>query len=880
MNYLKEELYCLVKSGDDIFDFIQECALDGLWYWDLEKPENEWMNPKFWTTLGYDPEKMPHKSSAWQSIIHPDDLKVVEHNFKKHCEDPEHPYDQVVRYTHKEGHTVWIRCRGMAVRDKNGRPIRMLGAHTDLTSQKEAELKLLERTGRYSHVIEGTHMGTWEWNVQTGETIFNERWADIIGYRLSDLEPVSIDTWIKFAHPEDLKRSDELLQAHFKGEKSYYECEVRMKHKDGHWVWVLDRGKVVSWTKDGKPEWMTGSHQEITERKKAEEAISESNRRNQLFVDQAPSAIAMVDTDMRYLAASQQWRQNYGLDAEDIVGKSHYDVFPEIISERKVIHQECLKGAVRGSDGELFTCGDGSQRWLAWEIRPWYQDKGKVGGLLMFTADITSLKSNEQLLLKYQDLLDKTNEAARIGTWEVDLNNMQVSWSRVTREIHEVDEGFQVSVETGISFYKEGENREAITSVFTGCIETGEKYDIELQIMTAKGREKWVRSIGIPIMENNKCIKVYGLFQDIDERKKAELEVKKLSLVASKTNNGVVITDAKGYTLWTNQGFTRLSGYEQAELYGKKPGEVLQGKETNPGHIERIKTGLESGKPFTQEILNYAKDGRPYWIELSITPVFDKAGNVAQFIAIQSDITDRIEAEKEIKSLLGVTQDQNKRLLNYAQIVSHNLRSHTGNLSMLLDIMKMKAPETTENKFFPLLYEACENLQETVGHLNEVVAINTATLENLEPLNLSQYVEKAIANVWAMALKVDCLILNDIRDDLEVKAIPAYLDSIILNLMTNAIKYRSQNKKPLIHLASEYRNDFVVLKIKDNGLGIDLKQYGSKLFGLYKTFHGNKDARGVGLFITKNQIEAMGGKVEVESEVEKGTTFKVFLNKA
>ena len=167
-----------------------------------------------------------------------------------------------------------------------------------------------------------------------------------------------------------------------------------------------------------------------------------------------------------------------------------------------------------------------------------------------------------------------------------------------------------------------------------------------------------------------------------------------------------------------------------------------------------------------------------------------------------------------------------------------------------------------------------------MGHLNEVVAINTATLENLEPLNLSRYVEKAIANIWAMALKVDCLILNDIREDLQVKAIPAYLDSIILNLMTNAIKYRSQNKKPLIHLASEYRNDFVVLKIKDNGLGIDLKQHGSKLFGLYKTFHGNKDARGVGLFITKNQIEAMGGKVEVESEVEKGTTFKVFLNKA
>jgi PAS domain S-box-containing protein len=92
--------------------------LDGLWYWDLENPENEWMNAKFWTVLGYNPEEMPHKSSSWQNIIDQDDLKVAIDNFTKHCENPDHPYDQIVRYTHKSGSTVWIRCRGLAIRDK------------------------------------------------------------------------------------------------------------------------------------------------------------------------------------------------------------------------------------------------------------------------------------------------------------------------------------------------------------------------------------------------------------------------------------------------------------------------------------------------------------------------------------------------------------------------------------------------------------------------------------------------------------------------------------------------------------------------------------------------------------------------------------------
>lgn len=148
-SYLKKELYELIKKDDKIFDFIQHSSLDGMWYWDLENPENEWMNERFWTVLGYNPNEMPHKSSAWQKIINQDDLKEALHNFTKHCEDPNHPYDQIVRYTHKNGSTVWIRCRGLAIRDKDGKAIRMLGAHHDITAIKRGELLLKEKNEEY-----------------------------------------------------------------------------------------------------------------------------------------------------------------------------------------------------------------------------------------------------------------------------------------------------------------------------------------------------------------------------------------------------------------------------------------------------------------------------------------------------------------------------------------------------------------------------------------------------------------------------------------------------------------------------------------------------------------------------------------------------------
>lgn len=138
-HYLKQELYDRVRTDPEIFDFLQSASLDGLWYWDLEDPEHEWMNEGFWKLFGIDPATKAHKAEEWQDIINPDDLAVSLDNFHKHLADPAHPYDQIVRYRHADGSIVTVRCRGLAIRDESGTPVRMLGAHTDLTAQRKAE---------------------------------------------------------------------------------------------------------------------------------------------------------------------------------------------------------------------------------------------------------------------------------------------------------------------------------------------------------------------------------------------------------------------------------------------------------------------------------------------------------------------------------------------------------------------------------------------------------------------------------------------------------------------------------------------------------------------------------------------------------------------
>ncbi len=146
----------------------------------------------------------------------------------------------------------------------------------DVTEARATRERLVAEQIRLASIIEGTGVGTWEWNVQTGEARLNERWAEIIGWSLAELGPTSIQTWLDLGHPDDIEIAEALLERHFAGESPLYETETRMRHREGHWVWVLDRGRVLTRTPDGKPEWMFGTHLDITERKQRDEALRKS----------------------------------------------------------------------------------------------------------------------------------------------------------------------------------------------------------------------------------------------------------------------------------------------------------------------------------------------------------------------------------------------------------------------------------------------------------------------------------------------------------------------------------------------------------------------------------------------------------------------------
>ncbi len=240
--------------------------------------------------LGYTVEEITAEEFRYAALIHPEDREKITNDLSDHAQHHDDTYEQSCRLKIKSGEYRWFYNFAKLVRDEQDEVRLMRGYLFDQTRLKEVERVLQQERLRLDGIINGTHVGTWEWNVQTGEAVFNARWAEIIGYTLAEIAPISIETWTKFIHPDDLEVSNDLLAKHFRGDLDYYMVESRMKHKDGRWVWVLDRGKLATWTADGAPLLMQGTHQDITARKQAEVELCAINRALQEATVQAETA--------------------------------------------------------------------------------------------------------------------------------------------------------------------------------------------------------------------------------------------------------------------------------------------------------------------------------------------------------------------------------------------------------------------------------------------------------------------------------------------------------------------------------------------------------------------------------------------------------------
>lgn len=302
----------------------------GTWEWNIQTGELS-TNERFAEIFGYTLDELaPISVKTWREFTHPDDLKKSDELLQLHFSGELDYYECEARMRHKDGSWVWILDRGRVhTWAEDGTPLIMSGTHLDITKRKLMEETIIREQRQLTDILEGTNVGTWEWNVQTGETEFNECWANIVGYTLDELAPISIQTWEKLAHPDDLIISGELLEKHFKGETPHYECQARMRHKNGSWVWVLDRGRVHSWTEDGKPLMMSGTHQDITELMHNSEALKKSEESFRSVVESSPIGFFVTNDQSILEYANKEMSHIMGYPLEELIGNNLKDALDE-----------------------------------------------------------------------------------------------------------------------------------------------------------------------------------------------------------------------------------------------------------------------------------------------------------------------------------------------------------------------------------------------------------------------------------------------------------------------------------------------------------------------------------------------------------------------
>ncbi|WP_321418336.1 PAS domain S-box protein [uncultured Desulfobacter sp.] len=337
---------------------------------------------------------------------------------------PESPSQSHEHRVHgSDGETRWHRWTNRALFDAQGKVVDFQSIGEDITEWKQT-------TERLSYVIQGINAGTWEWNVQTGEIIFNERWAEIIGYTLDEISPVSVETWTKFCHPDDIEESKWRLRMCFDGRAEYYNYESRMRHKNGEWIWALDRGKVITWTQDGKPEWMYGTHQDITQRKEAEAKLKANEAKLRLMIEQSPLGVCINDLDGTFISANPAYQKLTGYTEEELKKRTFFDLtHPDDLPESKrLFHGMTFKDAAPFRMKKKYIRKDGSEISVIIHTAPICDPSGAPLFGLAFIEDTTKRKKAKKEREELQGQLSQAQKMEAVGRLAGgvahDFNNM------------------------------------------------------------------------------------------------------------------------------------------------------------------------------------------------------------------------------------------------------------------------------------------------------------------------------------------------------------------------------------------------------------------------------------------------------------------------
>ena len=362
------------------------------------------------------------------------------------------------------------------------------------------------------------------------------------------------------------------------------------------------------------------------------------------------------------------------------------------------------------------------------------------------------------------------------------------------------------------------------------------------------------------------------------EKKLLETE-RKISLITENSKDGFVIIE-KGFLTYASPSYLEILGFTSDDLTNFTTFDIFHyiHKEDVKAVKEIVYKNLkEQNKYFKCQFRIRSKNGKYYWREDSACVLYDDDGNYSKYLIISRDISQMKSAEEKANKLFSLSKDLNAKLADFTHIVSHNIRSNTSNMTMLIDLIEDTEEFSEQKEYFKLLKQSNNKLSETISHLNDTIDLQFTSKKRKTEINIQTEINTILETFKEQIDFEKIKIELSITKDLTVYTIPTYFESIISNLISNAIKYKSPKRKLILKITARKEKRKTLITVEDNGIGIDLIKNKDKIFGMYKTFHNNSDAIGLGLFMIKNKVNVLGGSIKVESKINSGSLFKLVL---
>jgi len=778
---------------------------------------------------------------------------------------------------------------------------RNLVLETSLGEAEKREQAVAEKMEELKLVIDGARLGTWNWNIESGELIFNERWMAMLGYEMGELDP-HIDTWKDLVHPDDYAMVMKNLQAHLKGETTVYSIEHRLRHKTGKWIWVLDAGGVLRRDQTGNPLRALGIHLDLTEQKESQQLLSKAKTESDTIISNFLDTLIVVGKNLTVVRVNQATCQLLGYCEKELLGRpitalfhDPEDVVQSFFSFYANVDTDLLANRKELRNVELcYRAKNGGKMQMSFNISVLNDDKGEVTGVVAGAKDISNLISAIDEINSQKEYIENIFDVVPEGLLAI----------APSLEIRASNKAFRNIIRTwAIRFAMK---QSALIEELLVKLEQAHLEKKELVFaLTHNGVTAFFQR-NTSVVLSSQGIEHVVAVRDITEQREAEAARHLLASVIEQTGDSVIITEPNGVILYVNPAVVQTSGYSKSELLGQKTS-VLKSNQNDPAIFREMWRTITQGKVWLGRIKSKNKDNTPIEEDVTISPVRNEEGVITNYVAIMRDVTQidflqkqLLKARKmETIGLLaaGIAHEINTPMQYVQNNISFLDCSFEDIATLIRDYQKIletsgvrltkeAGKHLADINLEFLLGEIPESISETYSGIDRVVEIVSALKEFSHPgshdkiaTDINHVLESTIAvsrNEWKYVAEME----TDFDPNLPlVFCLPSQLSQAILNLIVNSAHAIEETGASVpdtpgrISISTRHDAEWVEIRVSDTGGGIP-EEIRERIFDPFFTTKDVGKGTGQGLSIAHGVIvNKHGGDIDFITDLGKGTTF-------